>query len=91
MTMTSDDSRTIITLLLRIGLIRLRADGSIRWPIHVKPTHWWLFLLVHGGHHPFRRFGVFRNQPGFVKWLPGRLLPRRWGFYVLGLEIGDRG
>ena len=36
-------------------------------------------------------FGVFRNQPGFIKWVPGRIMPRRWGIRILGLEIGDRG
>lgn len=36
-------------------------------------------------------FGVFRNLPGVIKWEKGRLLPRRWGFHILGLEIGDRG
>lgn len=32
-----------------------------------------------------------RNQPGVIKWLPGRLLPRRRGFGICGFEFGDRG
>lgn len=36
-------------------------------------------------------FGMFRNLPGVIKWEKGRLLPRRWGFHIFGLEIGDRG
>jgi len=40
---------------------------------------------------PFAAFGVFRNLPGVVKWENGRMLPRRWGVQIFGLEIGDRG
>lgn len=85
------------TGLLRIGLIRLRDDGSIRWPFHNSPRQTWLVMwremvrqrsLTKGYFAPL---GVFRNLPGIIKWEPGRLLPRRWGFHVFGIEIGDRG
>lgn len=33
----------------------------------------------------FAPLGVFGNLPGVIKWIPGRLLPRRWGFHVFGL------
>lgn len=39
----------------------------------------------------FRMFGVFHNPPNIIKWEKGRLLPRRWGFHIWGIEIGDRG
>lgn len=86
----------MLALLLRVGLVRRKQDGCIRWPLHSQP--WWIWK-VHvrcalrgeriGRVSPW--FGVFRNLPHVIKWEPGRLLPRRWGFYVLGLEIGDRG
>ena len=76
----------MIRLLLRIGLVNRRADGTIRWPFHVSP--WWIWK-VHFLKGP--RFGIFRNVPGVIKWLPGRMLPRRWGFFIIGFEVGDRG
>jgi hypothetical protein len=90
-------SKAVITILLRIGLVRRRDDGSIRWPISVCSRRMWVVqyrnMIAHrsltkGGFAPF---GVFRNLPGFIKWEKGRLLPRRWGFHVFGLEVGDRG
>lgn len=39
----------------------------------------------------FKRFYCFKNLPGVIKWERGRLLPRRWGFGVCGIEFGDRG
>ncbi len=98
-------------ILLRIGLIRIKIDGSIRWPIHVCSWMWWRFTfrcflrgewiterLPDGSFRtgfpygcPFSAFGVFRNVPGVIKWEKGRLLPRRWGIQIFGLEIGDRG
>lgn len=80
----------MIALLLRIGLVARRHDGSIRWPAHVAPAWMWRHPLVclrmNGA------FYVFRNLPGVIKWTPGRLLPRRWGFGIAGLiEFGDRG
>lgn len=75
-----------IRILAKIGIVRIQ-NGSIRWPIHVGSPHYWVVL----SRWPGQRVGVFRNLPGVIKWERGRLLPRRWGFYVLGLEIGDRG
>jgi len=82
----------VLRCLLRVGLVRRRSNGSIKWPISVSP--WWIWKLHFK--HPFDPyvggwFGLFRNREGVIKWLPGRLLPRRWGFRILGLEIGDRG
>ena len=35
---------------------------------------------------------IFRNLPHVIKWIPGRILPRRWGIGFFGLiEFGDRG
>lgn len=87
----------MIRLLLRIGLVRRRDDGSIRWPLHLCPrTTWlvqWRTMVIHRSltKGSFPPFGVFRNLPGIIKWQPGRWLPRRWGFHFFGLEIGDRG
>jgi hypothetical protein len=98
-------------LLLRIGLIRIRIDGRISWPVRVDGWLWWKFYFrcfLRGewfaardtkGHFrtgfpfgaPYSAFGVFRNLPGVIKWEKGRLLPRRWGVQIFGLEIGDRG
>lgn len=79
-------------LLCRIGLIRRdEQTRKVVWPVRVAPWHMWKFWLLKAGREPFPRVGVFRNLPGVVKHIPGRLLPRRWGFRVLGLEIGDRG
>jgi hypothetical protein len=76
--------------LLLIGLVR-QANGKTVWPFRVCP--WWLwrarFWPAVGDRDPL--VGIFRNLPGVVKWVPGRLLPRRWGFWVLGFEFGDRG
>jgi len=63
---------------------------GIRWPFHAPP--WWQVKLLLRGHavmgwKPY----VFRNLPGVKKWVPGRLLPWRWGFGWLGFEFGDRG
>ena len=69
----------------------------IRWPFYVCP--WWIWK-IHFWNVPWSKkycpslgswFGVFRNSPGVIKWEKGRLLPRRWGFYIIGFEIGDRG
>lgn len=73
-------------LLLWIGIIRIRDDGSVHWPVSISPRWMWRALWVG---EPL--FGVFRNRPGVVKWQRGRLLPRRWGIRIWFLEIGDRG
>lgn len=81
-------------LLLRVGLITKDRDGEIHYPIHVAPLWLWKWFM----RHPINMtccngaFYLFRNVPGVIKWLPGRLLPRRWGFGLFGLvEFGDRG
>lgn len=76
----------MLLLLNRIGFVRILPDGRVRWPISVDPPWIWGYHLRTGDW-----FGVFRNLPGVIKWQPGRLLPRRWGFRIIGLEIGDRG
>lgn len=87
----------LIEALIRIGVIRRRHDGSIRWPVSVLPWEMW---KLHARNHGWRRdhcpmiggwFCVFRNRPGVIRWEPGRMLPRRWGVRIIGLEIGDRG
>jgi hypothetical protein len=80
----------MIRLLQWIGLVRLR-DGRVRWPFYVWPAWLWRarFWPACGKREPL--VGVFRNLPGVVKWEPRRLLPRRWGIWVLGFEFGDRG
>lgn len=80
-------------LLLWIGLVARRPDNSIAWPIRFAPG--WIFrdwasfrgwIRFHAGIY------LFHNLPGVIKWVPGRLLPRRWGIGFFGLiEIGDRG
>lgn len=93
-----------IRFLLWLGLVRLgrrstevglTASGeigyvhpvTIRWPFHVPPMH----IFKHCLRTPGQRIYVFRNLPGVIKWLPGRLLPHRWGFGICGFEFGDRG
>lgn len=88
----------IIKSLVRIGLVRIKDDGKVRWPVHVPPGHH--FKTYNGriacGWRAWGRMTnwkpyVFRNLPGVIKWEPGRLLPRRWGFGWAGFEFGDRG
>lgn len=84
----------IVKTLLRIGLIRIRDNGKIRWPVYVAPKHHWISFAKHpiGMTKYSGVFYVFRNVPGVIKWKPGRMLPRRWGFGFFGLlEFGDRG
>lgn len=80
----------LVAPLLRIGLVTLRYDGSIRWPLSFAPAWLW--------RHPLRAarlggwFYLFRNAPGVIKWRKGRMLPIRWGVGLMGLiEFGDRG
>lgn len=82
-----------IKLLLWIGLVARKPNGHIAWPIRFAPRwvfrDWNSFQAWCRMHGPAYRF---RNLPGVIKWVPGRLLPRRWGFGIFGLiEIGDRG
>lgn len=73
-------------ILLRIGLTSVTHDGYLHFPLRVDPPRLWLYALRN---RPW--FGFFRNRDGVIKWLQGRWLPRRWGFWFLGLEVGDRG
>lgn len=62
-------------------------DKSIKLGyLQISPYRWWKFMWSSKDY-----CGIFRNHPEVVKWIPGKVLPRRWGFYILGLEIGDRG
>lgn len=54
--------------------------------IEISSWSWWVFMWRNKDY-----FGIFRNRPEVRKWIPGKLLPRRWGFYVLGFEFGERG
>lgn len=81
-------------VLLYVGVVRLKANGDMRWPIHIAPFWIWKAFLKHPVNMTklHGAFYVFRNLPGVIKWEKGRLLPRRWGFGILGLvEFGDRG
>ena len=79
----------------------VREPPRVRWPFHWSPWWIWKILFINGLRWLLRRpnyssmlggwFGFFRNRPGVVKWEKGRLLPRRWGFYIIGFELGDRG
>lgn len=76
----------MIKFLLWVGFVAKRQDGSIAWPFHTPPMHVFMYQ-VRRDRKPYR----FRNLPGVIKWVPGRLLPRRWGGGWLGFEFGDRG
>lgn len=74
------------------GRLEYRYPESIIWPFHAPPA--WAFRSWRDFRVYCRAFGYvyrFRNLPGVIKWLPGRLLPMRWGFGVCGFEFGDRG
>lgn len=95
--------RRTVSLLVKIGLIRVNDEGQIRWPISFAPKWVWKgglktiwthakFFGFSGGGKTFLGFYVFHNLPGVIKWEKNRLLPRRWGGGFCGLiEIGDRG
>lgn len=79
--------------LLRIGFVSRDHNGVIVWPFH-GPPRWalksfreFISYCRWVGWKPY----LFRNLPHVVKWLPNRMLPRRWGFGWLGFEFGDRG
>lgn len=74
--------------LLRAGIVRPHHYNSarLRWPVHVSPWFVWRALWRGALRH---RVGIFRNG-NFVRDV-GTWLPRRWGFHVLGLDIGQRG
>lgn len=50
------------------------------WIIHIAPWRIWKWMLSPKWHE--RRIGVFRNLPHIV--------PGRWGFFILGFEVGSR-
>lgn len=82
----------LLQVLCRIGFIRRDMyTRRVVWPISIAPWHMWVTLFWHGGKRPWARIGLFRNLPHVQKWIPGRLLPARWGFFILGFEVGDRG
>ena len=81
----------IVKFLVWVGLTRRRHDGSLFVPFHVPARHVFWCHFRHGGGKGFPRFYVFRNVPGVIKWVPGRMLPRRWGVGFCGFEFGDRG
>lgn len=89
----------IIRVLLWIGFVRIGvsefpSDGwrsGIRWPFKAPPA----WALKDWNHYCAWNnrgwFYILRNSPGVIKWLPGTLLPMRWGFVVCGFEFGQRG
>lgn len=90
----------LIRFLLWIGFVKfgrrtIRADDTVEviiWPFHAPPA--WAFRSWKDFRAMCRTWGYvyrFRNNPGIIKWLPGRLLPVRWGFGACGFEFGDRG
>lgn len=79
----------VLKLLVRVGITRQTAQG---WhnPIQFAPLWCWKKPLAHARFCGW--FGLFRNRPDVISRIPGRWLPRRWGFHFMGLiEIGDRG
>lgn len=78
--------------MFRIGIFRKNDShthgelGATRGPFYVYPRHMWRYMLQHEPPLVF-----FRNLPHVIKWLPGSLLPRRWGFRFLIVEFGQRG
>lgn len=82
----------MIRFLLWIGLVARRHDGTIAWPFKFPPRWAWRKWKDFKSYCTFcGPFYVFRNRKGVIKWVPGRLLPRRWGFGIYGFEFGDRG
>lgn len=75
-----------IRWLVRIGIVRPHHSkpGGLRWPLSAGPWHCWRYTWR------YERAGLFRNRRDVVRDV-GTWLPRRWGFYVLGIEFGQRG
>lgn len=80
----------MIKLLARIGFVRIR-NGKVVWPFSVWSYEAWMIFIKHPFDEQFGWGCLFRNRPGVIKRIPGRILPRRWGFRFLGFEFGDRG
>jgi hypothetical protein len=49
---------------------------------YIRITSWCVWRWMFRRDYPDSRFGIFRSLPA-VKF-------GRWGFYILGLEIGSR-
>ena len=79
-------SRIDTAAYIATGELKYLHPEQIIWPFHTAPGHVIRYLWKVGP-----RVYVFRNLPGAIKWLPGRLLPMRWGFGICGFEFGDRG
>jgi len=81
-----------IKALLLIGFVARNRNGGIDWPFYITPKHNRNWRHLRANWRIGNRFYVFRNLPGVIKWDDNRLLPRRWGFGILGfIEFGDRG
>jgi hypothetical protein len=79
----------LVNALAVAGLVRVgEEDGRVIWPVAWSSWDWWRDVALG---RLGARAGLFTNVPGVVRDVPGRWLPRRWGFYVLGFELGDRG
>jgi hypothetical protein len=48
--------------------------------ISISPPHIWRWML--SSNFGDRRIGIFKNKEGII--------PGRWGFYILGFEVGSR-
>lgn len=84
--------RSITATLGEKGELLWDDTEEIKWPFGMPPK--WAFRSWRDFRANCRMFGYvyrFKNLPGVIKWLPGRLLPMRWGFGVCGFEFGDRG
>jgi len=76
-----------LDIYVQTGRYEYLYPEAIVWPFDAPswPSFKWHLRC------PGQRVYVFRNLPGVIKWLPGRLLPMRWGFGICGFEFGDRG
>jgi len=81
----------VVNAAARLGVVRIDSSGRLRVPFRVDP--WWLWRArlwpAEGHREPFA--GAYRNRPGVLRRVPGRLLPRRWGGWGGGIHVGDRG
>lgn len=61
--------------------------------LYIAPKHIWLdWRSFKATVRLNRKVYIFRNLPHVIKWIPGRIMPRRWGIGFCGLiEFGDRG
>ena len=62
---------------------RTKGKAMKWWIFYVAPwPSWRLILSSTPSYWNASRVGIFRNRKGIV--------PGRWGFYVLGFEVGSR-